>query len=315
MVDIACIGTLVADVITKTVDRFPQRGKLNLIDSMRLYSGGCAMSAAIDLKKLGADVAVLGMVGADGFGQFLTEELQRQGVDTRGIAVHDTADTSSSVVLVDSGGERSFLHCLGADGVFTEADIRYDVIADARIVFVGGALIMPAFDGDGCAQTLKKAREMGKVTVLDTAWDDAGRWMQALAPALKYVDYFIPSIEEAEMLSGEKELDRIAACFFDRGVKTVVIKLGSRGCSLWEGKDSPAQFFPAYTNIRAVDTTGAGDSFCAGFLYGLSQGFSLPDACRTANAVGAHCVMSTGATTGIQPYPVIEKFMKEQEEH
>lgn len=172
---------------------------------------------------------------------------------------------------------------------------------------------MPAFDGEGCAQMLKKAKGMGKCTVLDTAWDDAGRWMDVLEPALKYVDYFIPSIEEAEKLSGETDPDRIADVFFDKGVKSVVIKLGKRGCYLRETYESEPQYFPAYTSVKAVDTTGAGDSFCSGFLYGLANGFSLPEACRLANAVGAHCVMATGATTGIQPYAEIQKFIEEQE--
>lgn len=309
MFDVACIGILVADVIVRTVNEFPSRGKLTEIDSLQLYSGGCAMSASVDLKKLGADVAVLGMVGQDGFGEFLKKELERQGVNTAGLCTTGQEGTSASVVLVDSGSERTFLHAVGANGVYRESDVNYDVIAESKIVFVGGSLLLPGFDGEGCAKCLKRAKDMGKTTVLDTAWDDHDRWMRMIGPSLPYVDYFIPSMDEAQMLSGESEPGKISDVFFEHGAGCVVIKLGKEGCYLQEKKKEKGAYIPAYSGVKAVDTTGAGDSFCAGFLYGLSRGFSPLEACRLANAVGAHCVMAVGATTGIKPYAQIKAFM------
>lgn len=312
MFDVACIGILVADVITRTVDEFPARGKLTAIDSLQLYSGGCAMSASVDLKKLGCSVAVLGMAGNDGFGAFLKKELELQGVNVDGLCMTEQAGTSASVVLVDSSGERSFLHAVGANGLYRESDVNYAVIAESNIVFVGGSLLLPGFDGEGCAKCLKRVKKMGKTTVLDTAWDDHGRWMSAIAPSLPYVDYFIPSIDEAQMLSGETEPERIAEVFFAHGVGCVVIKLGKDGCYLQEAAGLAGHYIPACTGVTAIDTTGAGDSFCAGFLYGISHGFSPLEACRLANAVGAHCVMAVGATTGIKPYAQIKAFLDAQ---
>lgn len=312
MFDVACIGILVADAITRTVDGFPARGKLTAIDSLQLYSGGCAMNASVDLKKLGCNVAVLGMVGNDGFGTFLKKELEQQAINIDGLCITAQAETSASVVLVDSGGERSFLHAVGANGLYREQDVNYTVLANSTIVFVGGSLLMPGFDGEGCAKCLKRAKEMEKITVLDTAWDDSGRWMAAVAPSLPYVDYFIPSADEAQMLSGETEPHKMADVFFGYGAKCVVIKLGKEGCYLQEAAEEKGSFIPACSGVAAVDTTGAGDSFCAGFLYGISHGFSPHDACRLGNAVGAHCVMAVGATTGIKPYAQIKAFMDAQ---
>jgi sugar/nucleoside kinase (ribokinase family) len=125
----------------------------------------------------------------------------------------------------------------------------------------------------------------------------------------------MPSIEEAEKLSGETEHKKIADIFFDMGVKCVVIKLGKKGCYLRETKSGEGKYFPTYSNVKPADTTGAGDSFCAGFLYGLVKGFPLGECCRIGNAVGSHCVMKTGATAGIVPFEQISKFMRENEEY
>ena len=88
MYDVACIGIFVADCIAKTVDKIPERGKLGLIDSLKLYTGGCAMNAGVDMKKLGANVALLGMIGNDGFGTFMLEELKRLGMTTEGVNIN-----------------------------------------------------------------------------------------------------------------------------------------------------------------------------------------------------------------------------------
>ena len=311
--DVACIGIFVADCIAKTIKQIPERGKLGLIDSLNLYSGGCAMNAAVDMKKIGANVSVLGMVGNDGFGSFLLNELSKAGISADGICVSNEKNTSASVVLVDEGGERTFLHCTGANAFYTDEFVNYDVIEDSEIVFVAGTMLMPSFDGEPCSRVLKKCREMGKTTVLDSAWDDTGRWMEILKPCMPYIDYFIPSIDEAKMFAGCDDIDKMADIFFDMGVKHVVIKTGKDGCYIRESKESKPIIVPAY-KVKAADTTGAGDSFCSGFLYGLTHGMTMAESGKFANAVAAHCVMAVGASTGIKPYEEIKKFMKENED-
>lgn len=311
MFNVACVGILTADCIAKTVDKIPEPGKLGLIDSLKLYTGGCAQNAAIDLAKLGAKVAIVGMVGDDGFGTYMAGELEKSGVNTDGLKVSSQAGSSASVVLINSDGERSFIHTTGANAVFSESDVDMEVIGQSDIVFIAGTMLMPRFDGEECAHVLKKCQEMGKVTVLDCAWDDTGRWMDVLAPCMPYIDYFIPSIDEAEKLAGCAEVEEMANRFFDRGAKHVVIKLGKDGCYVRESKESKGVTLPTYEKIKPVDTTGAGDSFCSGFLYGLSMGMDMESAAALGNAVGTHCIMEVGASTGIKPYEEIKKFMEE----
>ena len=99
--------------------------------------------------------------------------------------------------------------------------------------------------------------------------------MDVLGPCLKYVYIFRPSIDEAKALSGKDDLDDIADCFFDSGVKQVAIKNGKHGCYLRESREAKAVFLETYKDEKVVDTTGAGDSFCAGFITGLAKGLSF----------------------------------------
>ncbi len=314
MYDVACVGIFVADCIAKPITKLPEPGKLDQIDSLNLYTGGCAVNAGVDMKKLGANIALMGMVGDDGFGTFMLEEVKKLGLTTDGIKVSKEHPTSASVVIVDDSGERSFLHCVGANGAFTESDVNYDVIRDSKVVFVAGTMLMPGFDGEPCAEFLKKCKEMGKITVLDSAWDNSGRWIDVIRPCMPYIDYFIPSIDEARMFAGGKEdLKDIADCFFDLGAKHVAIKVGKDGCYVRETKDSEGVIMPTYLGFKPVDTTGAGDSFCSGFLYGLTHGMSMTESAQFANAVATHCVMAVGASTGIKSYEEIKKFMEENQ--
>jgi len=308
--DAACIGNLVADVITKPVDNVPAAGLLERVSSIETFTGGCAMNAGTDMAKLGIRTAVLGKIGNDSFGQFLRNALEENGICADGVAVDNEVQTSASIVLSSSSGERSFLHCVGANGTYSDEDVNWDVIAESKVVFVAGTMLLDAFDGEPCARVLKKAKEMGKITVLDTAWDNQGRWMKVLAPCLKYVDIFLPSIEEAVAASGKTELDDIADFFFDHGVKQVAIKNGKHGCYLRESRDAAPVLLPTYTDAPRVDTTGAGDSFCAGFITGIVKGLSFTECGKLANAVGTFCVGAKGASTGIKSYEETCAFME-----
>jgi len=310
MFDVACVGILVADVIAKPVDKIPDAGLLERISSIQTYSGGCAMNAGIDMAKIGVDVAVLGKVGDDSFGRFLRDELSKFNLNDDGVVTDYENQTSASVVLSSSSGERSFLHTVGANQTFCYDDINWDVIEKSKIVFVAGTMLMDKFDGEDCARFLKRCKEMGKTTVLDTAWDSTGRWMSVLEASMPYIDVFLPSIDEAIELSGETEPTKIADKFFSMGVKSCAIKLGSEGCYLRETVDSEEIRIPRFT-VKAVDTTGAGDSFCAGFLSGMVKGLSFKECGILANAVGAHCVMAMGASTGIVSYNKLQEFIKE----
>lgn len=312
MIDVACVGILVADVIAKTVDKLPGKGLLGLVDSIELFSGGNAMTAAINIKKLGCNSAIIGRIGTDPFGDYLEVCLEKNGVDTKGLVRDTDVQTSTSVALSGSDGERTFLHCVGANAKFSLEDIDWNIIRKCKIVFVTGIYLMNTFDGTETVEFLKRCKKLGKITAADVCWDDSGRWESLINDAMPYIDIFMPSIDEAKMIAKKEKYEDIANSFFDRGVKCVVIKLGNGGCYVQENKKSNGVIVPAYKNIDVVDTTGAGDSFCAGFLTALMRGNDFLECAQFANAVGACNVMARGATTGIKSYGKIIEFMKEK---
>lgn len=312
MFDVTCLGILVADAIAKTVDTIPEKGKLQPVDTISLHSGGCAASASIDLAKIGMKTAMIGKVGKDGFGEFLANTLKSHGVDTQGLVMKEGINTSASLVLVSESGERTFLHSIGSNKELCYEDVDFDIIAKSRALFIGGTNLMPSFDGEPCSRVVRKAKEMGVYTVLDTAWDSTGRWMEIVEPSLPWLDLFIPSYDEAKLIAGKEKPEDIADVFLSKGAGLAVIKLGKDGCFIKSAKGEK-HLIPTYTDIKAVDATGAGDSFVAGFITGILQGWDLYKCGKFANAVGTHCVMAMGATTGIKSMQEILEFMKKYE--
>ena len=309
MADIACIGILVADLIGRPIESIPEKGRLGLVESMSLHIGGCAANTGISLAKLGVSTSVLGMVGADGLGKFVLQTLSDEGIDTRGMIEDPTLNTSASMVLVDGSGERTFLHYLGGNAHFKNTDVSWSVAADAKIVHVAGALVMPSFDGEPMAATLKRAKSAGKITALDVVWDATGSWMNTLGPVLPHADYFMPSHSEAQKLTGFESPADVAKSLHEHGVNTVVLKLGGEGCFV----SGPAGIVkvPAY-RVQAIDGTGSGDAFDAGFLCGILNGWDVERTAQFANAVGALCVTGIGATTGIRSLEKTLEFIQSQ---
>ncbi len=302
---------MVADVITKPVDALPGKGLLSQVDSIGMYTGGNAMTAAINIAKIGPKSAVIGKVGQDAFGDFLIRSLQEKNIDASSVKRDASAQTSSSVVLSDFTGERTFLHCVGANGTFSLSDIDFDKVEQAAIVFVTGSFLMNTFDGEQTAAFLKRCKEMGKTTALDVCYDSHGRWSQVLDQCLPYLDIFLPSIDEAiELSGGETDPQKIADSFFDKGVGSVVIKMGGKGCYIRENRTDQGEVLPIF-KVKAVDTTGAGDSFCSGFLAALSMGHSFRECALFGNAAGACCVMAKGATTAMRDYAGLKALIEE----
>lgn len=308
MADVVCLGILVADLVGKPVGDYPDRGKLVLVDQLELHSGGCAANTGVALAKIGVDTGIIGKVGTDGLGDFMVGVLEANDMDVRGVVRDPKVGTSGTMVMIHPGGERSFIHYLGANAALTEDDVDFGLLMDTKILHVAGSFLMPAIDGQPTADVLKKAQEMGIITSLDTAWDSKGRWMSVLEPCLPYVDYALPSIEEARMVTGKHDPADVAKVLMDYGVKVVGLKMGEEGCYI-RSADTEIRI-PRYT-VDAVDANGAGDSFVAGFLTGVLNGWSLEETGRFANAVGACCVQALGASTGIRSLADTQAFIEE----
>lgn len=311
MKKVACVGILVADVIVEPVNGYPGHGVLKQVNGITLHNGGNAMTASINLTKMGVDASIVGKVGDDMFGTYLRGRLNEVGVDTRGLKTDSTTQTSASVLMISEDGERSFFHCVGTNGTFGIDDVDFDVIAEADLVFVTGSFLLDRFDGVQTRDFLKKCKEMGKTTFLDVCWDAKGKWGELLDMSMPYIDFLMPSIDEAVEIAKCTDPEKIADVFMQKGAKNVVIKMGKTGSYLRMAGEEKGRIFPSLKGVKAVDTTGAGDSFCSGFLAAYARGNDPVYCSEFANVTGALCVTATGATTGIRTYDETLKFWEE----
>lgn len=298
--DVACLGILVADMLARTVEEIPPPGELRLVQEMGLHVGGCAANTAVGLARLGVRTGVLGKVGSDALGDFLLRSLVAEGVETSGVCVDGDTATSATVALVAGNGERAFLHAVGGNGRLHANEVDLEGTGPARILHVGGAGLMPSLDGAPLAGVCARARSLGMTVSLDTAWNPSGQW-ENVRVVLRHVDYFLPSIEEAQRILGEETPEAIADAAMELGVAVVVIKMGHRGCYVHRGPGATGTYIPAIA-VEVADTTGAGDAFCAGFLAAVVRGWSVERCARAGNAVGALAVRAAGAVEGIRSW-------------
>lgn len=303
MKSVACVGILVADVIVESVKEYPEKGLLLPVNSITVHSGGNAMTASINLKRYGVQSSIIGKVGNDLFGEYLRNVLKDKGVSTQGLKADKAVQTSASVLMIDSeSGERSFFHCVGSNASFSIEDIDFDIIESSDIVFVTGTFLLNTFDGKQTMSFLKKCKEMGKTTVLDVCWDSSGKWGEILNCCMPYIDFFLPSINEAQALSGKKEVEEMALTFMKNGVSSVVIKCGEDGAYCKTSIENSGVMIPAFRADNVLDTTGAGDNFCSGFLAAHARGLSTEKCVEIGNAAGSYSVGLSGAATGTISY-------------
>ena len=310
MKKIACIGSATVDVMVSSVDGMPPAGTLYAVNSTSLHPGGCAVNVAFDLKKMGFSPLAFCKFGTDTFGDILISQMQKEGVDARGIVRTDEAPTTVSVVLLSSTGERTFLYNPGSTARFTADCMDEALLSQCDTVFVAGAMLLPSFDGAPCAAFMEKMRKMGKFTAMDTAWDPDGIWLPKIKDVLPHLDLFMPSRAEAEKLTDESNPHKMADKLFSYGCGSVVIKLGKHGALVCPTRDK-RYLIPALGGVQPVDTTGAGDAFCAGFLAGLSMGWDYEKSATFASGVSGCCILQKGASTGIRSMEQTIQFMEE----
>lgn len=293
--EIIFTGAIVADLVAATVPRDLPPGETIFIDHVELAVGGNAAIAAISASRLGAAVHVAGLVGDDTLGEILLSRLQTDGIDTSLVQVWEGEKTSTTMALARHGGERSLLHCSGANSRsiadrLLPAILRYDSPA---VFSLSGAEIMQAMRDGEALELVRSAKSKGLTTAFDTTYPprvlDYGTFVAELAP---HIDFFFTSMGEATLFSESTDLLATAQFLQAAGASTVIIKDGSRGAL---ALDSAGQAIYCTTpQVDAIDTTGAGDNFVGAFLAQYAGTGSLAAALKLAVSAGALSVQHLG---------------------
>lgn len=302
--DLVTVGVVCADVMVRPVDQVPARGTLGLVPSLDMHLGGLAGVTAIVCARLGGSAAFVGRLGKDSFGDFLLSKLAANGVDTRGVRRVDDCNSSATVVLIGADGERTFLHHMGTNAETCEGDIDFDVVRGSRALHWGGPAITPKLDGPPMGRVFEKARALGVLTSMDTCYDGKGVWLPLIEPSLPHLDIVFSSLEEARNYTGREAVEDIADFYLAYGPKVAVIKLGAAGMFVKTAGGGTVRL-PAH-RVEVVDTTGAGDASCGGFLHAWLSGWDTEKCARLANAVGG---LTVGRMGGAEAVESLEKTM------
>jgi len=312
MKKVYCVGLIVCDVPLR-----PVPPSIFSMDRIRIEApvwgiGGDAANVAVALSKLGIKALYTGLVGKDMYGEFLSRRLQEEGVDIRGLRVHPTLGSGVTHILIEPGGERHLLPCGTINSALDYSFISEDLIAEADIVYLGSCMCLKGMDNGGTAELFRKAKSLGKITAADFGGNvemKGDYWLKLLDPVLRNCDILMPSFDQAMVLTGKKELPGMREILSGYGIKTLVVKLGAQGCYLTDFKDE--WMIPTFPEFKVVDTTGAGDSFVAGFIRGVIEGWKPEAAAVFACCVASHNVTQVGATAGVPDFDTVYRYVRE----
>jgi sugar/nucleoside kinase (ribokinase family) len=304
---VLALGVHVVDVLVRPVEEIPAGQGGTLVEEIRITPAGSAGGAAITLAKLGARTRSAGAIGEDDLGQVLLTLLERFGVDTSLLVRRDGVQTSASVLPIRPDGSRPAFHVVGANATYTSDDAPWDAIADADCVHLGAPEFM---GGEEAAKILSFARERGVLTSADllAPGDQAAQIADWVGPAFPHLDYLLPNEEQVLGLTGAENLEAGCRALVERGVGCVAATVGADGVVVVdaEGVDR----VPAFA-VDVVDTTGCGDAFSAGFLYGVATGRNRHDAAVLGCAAAGLVAQGLGSDHGDFDLAAADRFAAE----
>lgn len=297
--DVSVIGLYILDVLGRPVTAIPEGGNVEFIEEIKLTVAGTAGGTIVDTAKLGLKSLAVGAVGDDEKADWVLMTLDKHGVDTSAMQKLQGVPTSATILNVRPNGDRPALHRRGASDRFDVSKADYDAVLDAPIIHLGGTGLLKKLDGEPSVRLLAEAKRRGRTVTFDLIATDE-HTISIVKPLLPHIDYFMPSIEEAQDLSGKREADDCANAMLDAGAKACVFTMGPDGAYFADASGTRKQS-PAY-DIQIVDTTGCGDAFDAGFITALHHKMDLDTSLRFAQASAALVASGLGSDAGITSF-------------
>ena len=283
-------GELNLDLVLQDYQSFPELGKEVLVEDLSLTMGSASAICAAGLARLGDDVLFAGKLGADFWGDLVLQHLREFGVDARYV-MRDSTIKTGLTVSITSARDRALVTYLGSIAELRESDVKDTWFSGCQHLHVSSPYLQMGLR-PGLKSLLARAHRFGLSTSLDPGFDPSGRWERDVVDALAEVDYFFPNEVELRAIAGvEDPADALRS--LDNGRTVTIAKLGAAGCMVLSG--GKPLHIPAFS-IEPIDTTGAGDSFNAGFLHAHLGGHDLIESTRFAAACGALSTRGLGGT-------------------
>lgn len=301
-IEVYSVGAINLDII---VDGFlPEMAhtKSSEVKSIGFHTGGDTQNCSLTQARLGIKVAIGAAAGDDPARDICKGELEKAGVDCRWLREKEGA-SGMCVDLITAGGEAMFMYNPGVNAGFSNADIGWEAMEEARLVSLHSLFYCGMIEP---AELFRRAREHGCLTLADTLPTKDTDTLDLIASALPYLDYIVPSLGELQHMTGDADPGKGAKRLLEMGAKNVVVKMGDDGCLFVDGKERV--HVPGF-RVEVVDTTGAGDNFIAGLIYGLMRDLSMPDAMTFANACGAITVGAVGSNGAVRSAEQVREFI------
>ncbi len=301
--DVVVLGEINPDVIVRAADPTPSFGQVErFVDSIDLVVGSSSVIFACGAARLGLRVAFVGVVGDDPMGRFMLDAMKARGIDIESCRVDPDVPTGASVILTN-GTDRAILTAPGTISLLREEDIPESLVARARHLHVGSLFMLDSLR-PRLAARLAAARRDGLTTSADCNWDPRDTWDGGLRDILRETDVFLPNAAEATRIAGTDDVDAAARALVAAGPRIVAVKCGADG-AIAATRDGTLTRSASLV-VDAVDMTGAGDSFDAGFIAGFLAGRSVQHCLAVGAAAGALSTLRIGGVASQPTLPEAE---------
>jgi len=283
MPQVVTLGDINVDIIAH-IPRYPPSGGDGLARRASVHGGGSAANTAAVLARLGVDVGLIGRVGEDPLAEWALAELAEAGVDLSAVQRDPELMTGLMFIAVTPDGERTMFGYRGANARTSPALLDEAYIAAARLLHLSGYALLEGPQREAALRALEVAHRAGSMVTLDVGLEAATKLASEMRDLLPQVDLLFPTLAEAERLTGCGDAGEAIGQLLSWGAKAVALKMGARGCLV--GTEEGIFAVPAFA-VEVRDTTGAGDAFDAGLIFGRLRGLGWRESALLANALGA----------------------------
>ncbi len=302
-IDVLSVGEVLLDFISVEEDV-----SLTEAVSFNRHFGGSAANVAINCSRLGKKTALISRVGRDYFGEYITNTLKKENIILNGLQFDDQRRTP--VIFVNKSKESpTWIAYRGADKYLQEQDIIYRLIDKCKVFHLTTFILSSKPSRDTVLNYLNYARAKGKIITFDPCfrsllWAEGKEGKKIVKRVIKKSDFIKPSLDDAFNFFGKDTAKNYIKKFLELGSKLVILTMGGDGILVADReKQIKIPSFPS----KVVDVTGAGDSFWAGFITGLLDGFALKRAIKLGSGVAAFKISGVGAFSPIPDKKTIIK--------